>query len=62
MAKALRNKSHLRNYRAKQFNADKVGGLLKRLSDLAGVAPPRLDRLPSMTAFDAVLRVSPPEL
>ena len=61
LAKALRDRSLMTNYRAKQFDPEKVGRLLERLSNLAGEPPPRTEILVSMTAFGGVLRVLPPD-
>lgn len=57
-AKGLRNRSLLPNYQRKRFDAEKVRGLLDRLSDLAGETSPRVDVLPSVTAFGGALLVS----
>lgn len=58
-AKRLRDRSLMRSYQAKQFDVDKVTGLLQRLSALGGRPSPRVGLLSSMTAFGGVLRVSP---
>lgn len=61
LAKALRDRSVVKRYRAKQFDPENVRQLLERLSSLAGEPAPRTELIASMTAYGGVLRVSPPD-